>query len=214
MLHPPLEKEKKHLVQFRKSMNKFKATEDRTFSVVEYSQPFTFGRLNNDIIVLLSSLGITNDKLLAKQAEYFQWITDASHDVSRAVDFVSCVAQHPFDRSAGETNSGENQSMIENILLKGLDDPTVSGKVRKLQMSEIASFRKLETNKARSRIMIHKSRLLFGVCDPFGVLKEGQVHIRITTRGGASSPINCDVLVVRNPCLHPGTFQGRYLRQI
>jgi hypothetical protein len=207
MLHPQLDKEKKHLVQFRKSMNKFKATEDRTFSVVEYSQPFTFGRLNNDIIVLLSSLGITNDKLLAKQAEYFQWIADASHDVTRAIDFVSCLAQHPFDRSTDETNSGEKLSLIENILLKGLDDHSISGKVRKLQMSEVAGFRKLENNKSRSRMIIHKSRLLFGVCDPFGVLKEGQVHIRITTRRGASTPINCDVLVVRNPCLHPGTFQ-------
>jgi hypothetical protein len=53
-------------------------------------------------------------------------------------------------------------------------------------------------------MMIHKSRLIFGVCDPYGVLKEGQVHIRITTENGATTPINTDVLVVRNPCLHPG----------
>ena len=53
--------------------------------------------------------------------------------------------------------------------------------------------------------MIHKSRLIFGVCDPYSVLKEGQVHIRITsTRKGPTTPINGDVLVVRNPCLHPG----------
>jgi hypothetical protein len=54
-------------------------------------------------------------------------------------------------------------------------------------------------------MLIHQSRRLFGVCDPYGVLKEGQVHIRITSsRKGGTTPINADVLVVRNPCLHPG----------
>ena len=48
-------------------------------------------------------------------------------------------------------------------------------------------------------------RRLYGVCDPHQVLKEGQVHIRVTTgRKGPSTPIHGDVLVVRNPCLYPG----------
>lgn len=72
MLHPQLDAEGKHLAQFRKSMKKFTTTTDHTFSVVGHSRPYTFGRLNNDIIVLLSCLGVTNEKLLNKQDEYFQ----------------------------------------------------------------------------------------------------------------------------------------------
>lgn len=192
MLHPDLDKEtdveKKTLVQFRSSMKKFSTVENTTFSVVEHSIPYAFGRLNNDIIVLISSLGITHEKLLAKQEAYFRWIENASQDITGAVDFLSCLGQN---------------TLAERVLLNGLDDRAVSQKIRSLQMTEVNSF--LKKDKMRSRMMIHKSRLLFGVCDPYRVLKEGQVHIRIvSSRKGPTTPINGDVLVVRNPCLHPG----------
>ena len=188
MIHPELDREKKHLVHFRKSMKKFNAKTANTFSVVDYSTPYAFGRLNNDIIVLLSSLGVTNEKLLAKQEEYFAWIEEAASNHLRAVDFLSCLGKY---------------EEAERVLLDGLDDPKVFQKVQEAQRSEVAKFRK-DDGKPRTRMMIHKSRLIFGVCDPYGVLKEGQVQIRITTENGVSTPINADVLVVRNPCLHPG----------
>jgi regulator of nonsense transcripts 1 len=192
MLHPDLDKEnhneKKILVQFRRSMKKFSTVQNHTFSVVGHSVPYSFGRLNNDIIVLLASLGITHEKLLAKQEDYFRWIEDASKDITTAVDFLSCLGHH---------------DVAKDLLLNGWGDRAVSQKILSLQKTEVNSFLKKE--KMRSRMMIRKSRLLFGVCDPYRVLKEGQVHIRITTsRKGPSTPINGDVLVVRNPCLHPG----------
>ena len=188
ILHPELDREKKHLVQFRHSMKKFSEGTNNTFTVVEYSKPYGFGRLNNDIIVLLSSLGVTDDKLLKKQQEYHQWITEASHDVPRAVDFLSCIGQY---------------TLAERVFLEGMDDPGVLSQVRGAQRGVVASFRK--NDKPRAPIMVHKSRLLFGVCDPFRVLREGEVFIRITVgRLGESSVIHGDVLVVRNPCLYPG----------
>ncbi|KAF8439377.1 RNA dependent RNA polymerase-domain-containing protein [Boletus edulis BED1] len=187
MMHPEMDKEKKYLAKFRKSMKKFTTTQDHSFSVVGYSKPYAFGRLNNDIIVLLSSLGVTNEKLVAKQEAYFRWIEEASTDVAKAVDFASCLDQY---------------DVAERVLLNGLDDPTVSAQIRRVQMAEISQF--LKNERPRARMIIHKSRLLYGVCDPFKVLKEGQVHIRITSQKGATTPINGDVLVVRNPCLHPG----------
>lgn len=194
MMHPEMDKEKKYLAKFRKSMKKFTTTQDHSFSVVGYSKPYAFGRLNNDIIVLLSSLGVTNEKLVAKQDAYFRWIEEASIDVAKAVDFASCLDQY---------------DLAERILLNGLDDPTVGAQIRKAQMAEVSQF--LKNEKPRARMIIHKSRLLYGVCDPFKVLKEGQVHIRITSQKGATTPINGDVLVVRNPCLHPGTLTCTYL---
>ncbi|KAF9226166.1 RNA-directed RNA polymerase [Gyrodon lividus] len=187
MVHPEMDKEKKYLAQFRKSMKKFTTTQDHSFSVVGYSKPYAFGRLNNDVIVLLSSLGVTNEKLEAKQNEYLRWIEEASQDVMKAIDFASCL---------------ENYDLAERVLLKGLDDPRVTSDIRKAQMSEVSQF--LKNERPRARMIIHKSRLLYGVCDPFKVLKEGQIHIRITSRKGPTTPINGDVLVVRNPCLHPG----------
>lgn len=186
MLHPSL---KDKYAEFRHSMKKFSITpNDTTFSVVGNSEPYQFGRLNNDIIVLLSSLGVTNQKLLNKQREYFSWINEASTDPIKAIDFLACLGEH---------------AIAEKVLLRGLDDPTVADKVRGLQNREVNSFRK--NDKLRTRMIIRKSRLLYGVCDPFGVLKEGQVHIRVLMgKQGVTTPIYGDVLVVRNPCLHPG----------
>ena len=197
MLHPELDQEHKHLVHFRKSMKKFNTSTTNTFSVVDYSTPFAFGRLNNDIIVLLSSLGVTNEKLLAKQEEYFRCIEDAATNHLRAVDFLSCIGKY---------------EEAERVLLDGLDDPKVFARVQDAQKSEIAKFRKGESEKLRSRMMIHKSRLVYGVCDTYGVLKEGQVHVRVTSENGATTLVNTDVLVVRNPCLHPGFFLENRLR--
>jgi regulator of nonsense transcripts 1 len=190
MLHPELDRERKHFAQFRSSMKKFSKATNNTFTVVEYSKPYAFGRLNNDIIVLLASLGITNDNLLKKQREYHQWITEATSDVSKAVDFLSCLGKYP---------------LAERVLLEGLDRPQVLREVRSAQRGVISSFRK--NDKPKAPIMVHQSRLLFGVCDPFQVLKEGEVFVRVTVgRHGERSVIHGDVLVVRNPCLHPGEY--------
>lgn len=192
MLHPELDtikdQDQRVLAQFRRSMKKFSTTTNTTFSVVDHSLPYAFGRLNNDIIVLLSSLGISNESLLAKQEEYFNWISKASRDPIYAVDFLSCLGEH---------------DLAKRVLLDGIENDAISKKVSSLQRAEINNFKKRD--KMRARMIIHKSRLIFGVCDPYGILKEGQVHIRITsTRKGPTTPINGDVLVVRNPCLHPG----------
>lgn len=190
MLHPDLDKEKKHLVQFRKSMKKFSTTADHTFSVVNYSKPYSFGRLNNDVVVLLSSLGINNEALMKKQDYYFEWIASASEDPAKAFDFLSCDPR--------------TYQLAEKVLLNGIQDPAITKAIRDIQVNEISRFF-AENDKFKTRMLIHKSRRLFGVCDPYQVLKEGEVHIRITTaRYGPSTPIHGDVLVVRNPCLHPG----------
>lgn len=197
MLHPDLDKEKKDYVQFRDSMKKFTMTSDNhTFSVVDHSEPYSHGRLNNDIIVLLSTLGITNEVLLRKQKEYFNWIDTASTDLTIALDFVCSLGQYPI---------------AERLLLEGIDAPAVRQRIHDLQTSEVASFKK--NDRMRSRMIIRRSRLLFGVCDPDKLLQEGEVHVRITDAKGVGTIVQTDVLVVRNPCLHPGIPSGSCLTE-
>ena len=191
MLHPDLDKAKKNFVEFRKSMKKFNATVDHIFSVVNYSAPYTFGRLNNEIVILLSSLGISNQALLAKQQEYFDWVDKASSDPIAGFEFLSGMGR---------------QTSAERVLLEGIDSPNIAKEIKSLQKAEVASVHKDgDANKERVRMIVRKSRRLFGVCDPFRVLREGQVHVRITvSRLGSSTLKGLDVIVVRNPCLHPG----------
>ncbi|THU78485.1 hypothetical protein K435DRAFT_876581 [Dendrothele bispora CBS 962.96] len=92
-----------------------------------------------------------------------QRILEASTDPLKATDLLSSMDQYP---------------LAEKVLLDGLSDTNVQAALRRLQMKEIADFRN-ERNKQRSRMIIEKSRLIFGVCDPFKVLKEGEVYLRI-----------------------------------
>jgi hypothetical protein len=175
-------------VFFRKSQRKFNATQNNTFSVVDYSNPYAFGRLNNDIVVLLSSLGISNETFLAKQQAYHKWLQDASDHWETAFDFLCALNKY---------------EVAERLLLEGLDTVAVRKEIRALQNSELAGLRKKD--RLRVRTLLPKSRLLFGVCDPYGVLREGEVHVRVSIpRQGATTLTNVDVLVVRNPCLYPG----------
>ncbi|KAH9941433.1 RNA dependent RNA polymerase-domain-containing protein [Amylocystis lapponica] len=152
MLHPELNSD---------TMSTFGRND--TFSMVDHSVPYAFGRLNNDIIVLLASLGITSETLLAKQETYHHWEV--------AFNFLCALGQTEF---------------AERLLLDGIDS-------------------KDKREKFRSRMVVLKSRLLFGVCDPYGVLEEGEVYVRVSVpRMGASTLKNTQLLVVRNPCLHPG----------
>ncbi len=175
-------------VYFRKSQRKFIATQNNTFSVVDFSTPFAFGRLNNDIVVLLSSLGIPNETFLAKQKSYHQWVQGASESWEIAFDFLCALNKY---------------EVAECLLLDGMESVGIRREIRALQNSELAGLRK--NDRLRVRTILPKSRLLFGVCDPYGVLREGEVHVRVSIpRQGATTLTNVDVLVVRNPCLYPG----------
>jgi hypothetical protein len=201
-------------VQFRESMRKFKGVHDTSFAVVEYSkvghpfllwfcctdltQPYALGNLNDEVIVLLHTLGISAETLLRKQQQHLDFLSNVAQGDSRAAfQFLSYC---------------EKMDLAEKLLLEGV------GSVR----SQLASLVRQEyvkmlnkRNEQRCRILIPKSRLLFGVCDPTsksgqpGKLREGECFVRITYDGDgvARTIINTEVLVTRNPCLHPGDLQ-------
>ena len=186
MLHPELNKQ--CVAQFRASQKKFRATTDNTFSVVAYSVPYSYARLNNEIVVLLSSLGISSETFLQRQSHYHTWIREATTDWHVAFNILYALKQY---------------EAAERLLLDGLEFPEVQKKIRSAQTAEIGSFKK--NDKFRARMIIPKSRFLFGICDPYGVLNEGEVHVRVSEpRKGVTTLKNIEVIVVRNPCLHPG----------
>ncbi|KIM19468.1 hypothetical protein M408DRAFT_13453, partial [Serendipita vermifera MAFF 305830] len=190
MVHPDLDATRDGHVHFRKSMKKFKVTENNTFSIVEHSVPYVYARLNNDIVTLLSVLGITDEMLLQKLRSYLTWLTKVKTDLDAAISFLSSVNQH---------------EEVERVLLDGLDSPQVQRRLDGFLKKEIAAFKKADTEKDKLRLLVQKSRFVFGVCDPYQILEEGEVFIRVTMpRTGPATIHSCPVLVVRNPCLHPG----------
>ncbi len=136
--------------------------------------------------------------LLRKQTQYLQFLQNVTRgDSCAAFQFLSFVNQI---------------DLAEKLLMDGMN--SVLLKLRNLVKQEYAKMLN-KYDEQRCRILIPKSRLLFGICDPSsesripGKLKSGTCFVRITFDGDgeARTLINTEVLVTRNPCLHPGDIQ-------
>ncbi|KAF1948166.1 RdRP-domain-containing protein [Byssothecium circinans] len=185
-------------VQFRESMRKFKDASDHSFAVVDYSKPYAFGSLNDEVVVLLHTLGVSEEMLLRKQQQHLDFLSNVSQGDSRAAfQFLSYC---------------DRINLAEKLLLEGSEPvrSTLGGLVRQ-EYAKMLNKR----DEQRCRILIPKSRLLFGVCDPAskngrpGKLREGECFVRITHDGDGvgRTIIATEVMVTRNPCLHPGDLQ-------
>lgn len=148
--------------------------------------------------MLLHALGISAERLLEKQQQYLDFLDRVAEGrAMEAFQFLSLI---------NETQLAEKMLMggIETVM------PSLKGLVCREQSKTLNKY-----EEQRCRIMIRQSRLLFGVCDPTGtpskagLLKPGTCFVRITLdgTGEARTVINTDVLVTRNPCLHPGDLQ-------
>ncbi|KAI4088352.1 MAG: hypothetical protein LQ344_006137 [Seirophora lacunosa] len=179
------------LVQFRDSMRKVKDVGDHSFAVVDTSKPYSFGYLNDEVILLLHTLGVPESTFLRKQREYLVFLSTAADDPQKAFRFLSYMNE---------------PQLAEKLLLDGLE--SVKSTIRRHASSEHSRMLNKRAEQ-RCRILVPQSRLLFGICDPRDVLKPGECAVRATMdQGGVPRTIaGCDVLVTRNPCLHPGDLQ-------
>ncbi|KAK0741405.1 RNA dependent RNA polymerase-domain-containing protein [Schizothecium vesticola] len=137
------------------------------------------------------AISTMKETLLRKQQDHFKFLASARNDALLAFRFLAYVNR--FD-------------LAERVILESLDAvrPSVQSLIR-------AEHNKMINNRdeQKCRILIPQSRFLFGVCDAWGVLDEGECHVRITheSKGLPLTLMNYDVAVTRNPCLHPGDLQ-------
>ena len=178
-------------VQFRDSMKKVSGGIDLSFCVVDYSKPYKFGFLSDEIILLLHALGISRSTLLEKQLSHFDLLHAATRDARVAFQFLSYINE---------------PALAERVLMDGPE--SVKNNIRKYVAGELNKMVN-KKDEQRCKIFIPKSRLIFGVCDPRNVLKEGECGLKVTMveDGGAKTIVGTEILVTRNPCLHPGDLQ-------
>ena len=167
-----------------------------SFSVVGYSQPYTFGRLkcvasiltlcvtdlssnSADIVTLLSALGISNEVLLNKQRQHFETISKATADLDSAILLLSTNNISKVVQTLDFENEDAGRlRLVEDLIVKGLENKEIQRKLRKVQDAEMsAAVNKRGEEKVRA--IIRESRLLYGVCDDEETLKEGEVFVRI-----------------------------------
>lgn len=140
---------------------------------------------------MLSSLGIKSSVFARKQAEYFSFLEQSRVDHRCAFRLLSSLGL---------------AKEAERLLIEGWEK--LNKTVRKTIAQEYGKMLN-KRDEQKTRILIPKSRLLFGVCDQCDTLKPDECFLRVTLDefGTPVTIVGVNVLVSRNPCLHPGDLR-------
>ncbi len=142
-------------------------------------------------MLLLHSLGIPKEVLLEKQTSFLHFLDNATKDPTMAFAYL-CSINETF--------------LAEKLLMDGLEP--VSKQLKKFISQEQGKMIN-KRGEQKCRILVPSSRLLFGVCDHKDVLKPGECFVRVTLNadGRPRTITGANVLIARNPCLHPGDLR-------
>ncbi|CAF0846345.1 unnamed protein product [Adineta steineri] len=171
-------------IQVRPSMKKFTSTISTCLYVCDdgYSGP-RLGFLIKQYIILLSGLNIPDEIFLKKQQEHFDEILQMCDDMNIAMKYSLY-----FDRI----------DLIHHLLANNIQ--LIQSELESLQKKALESVEKL-------KIPITKSRLAFGVCDPYGILKPGEVYFRPTFNGRQFMIDSKICFVAKSPSYHLGDIR-------
>ena len=184
--------------EFRKSMEKFTCKESDDFYVVDYSKPYSYGRLNFQIITLLSVLGVPDKVFWEKQAYHYRRLQSMLTDTSVAFEYLLAKGKAELAGKLFENCSFTEQvtQYLNEEYQNKLETSKKANKTRKSDCSETKTFEKL-------RILVEKSRFVFAAADPTEKLKEQQCFFRPTI-GNKPTTIVGPIFMVRNPCYYAG----------
>lgn len=186
-------------LEIRKSMEKFRwlLPAPHPLGVVDNgnSKPYEVGSLNKQFILLLSSLGISDDVFLEKQKRYFEEIVSLTHNKEAAFTYLCAFGEINIAERLLETDQYDNEVLakVKKIQQRAYESPNrnTSGEKNKKSPAE------------RLKIPVKKSRNVFGISDPTNTLEYGTCFFQPTIRGQAK-PIVGNVVVAKNPCYSPG----------
>jgi len=206
-INPKLEGQ---IIKVRPSMIKFES-EHRELGVIRCSS-YSQGFLNRQIIILLYSLGVPKSvflKMLEKDISRYDYLTKKPNKAliennQFANDYLKkCYYFAP----------AVDSYVCNNLNL--LNDPILCTIVKTIAISRILDL------KLKGKIMDKFSAVLLGVIDETNTLEEGEVYINIRqdncspyknsnyseNNASSSGVIEGNILVTKNPCLHPGDIK-------
>lgn len=192
-------------MSLRRSMLKFES-KNRMLNVTKWSVSMPCF-LNREIICLLSTLGIKDEKIEEMQQEQLHLLGKMLTNREAALDVL---------QNLGIANS---KNILLKMLLQGYEpnaEPYLSMILQALYDNQLSDL------KTRCRIFVPKGRILIGCLDETGILDYGQVYIHLTV---TKAELECEdqsyfrkveektaivmgkVVVTKNPCLHPGDIR-------
>ncbi|KAJ4959767.1 hypothetical protein NE237_019677 [Protea cynaroides] len=191
-------------LSLRRSMLKFHST-DRMLNITKWSVSMPC-YLNREIISLLSTLGIEDEKIELMQREQIRLLDEMLINRQAALYVLECMG-------------GDYKTVLANMLLNGYEpsvEPFLSMMLRAHREYQLSDLR------SKCRIFVPKARVLVGCLDETGMLDYGQVYVRVTITNAerqssdhsffqkvdqTTSIIVGKVVVTKNPCLHPGDIR-------
>lgn len=186
-------------LSLRKSMCKYDS-ENKKLDVLAYSkyQPCF---LNRQLITLLSTLGVPDHVFVKRQQEAVDELNAILTDPIRAQEILDLMSP------------GETTNILKEMLSCGYmpdSEPFLSMMLQTFRASKLLDLR------TKSRVFLPQARSMMGCLDETRTLEYGQVFVQYSgsrTRqlfdSSASGSSRCSVIVgqvvvAKNPCLHPG----------
>ena len=173
-------------IYYRGSQKKFNVQPDETnnyFELCDYSR-YIQSYLNRQIIILLSALGIKDDKFIKKLDDYKNKLND--------VKFVLSLIHY----------SEWNQMFqkMNNCGINRIND--------RLSRTIIESNLDILYNdvKKKARIYVEESAYVIGIMDEYNILEYGEAYLQIK-RDNYNLILDKKCVVAKCPCLHPGDIR-------
>ena len=152
--------------------------------ILDYSQPHVNAYLDAKLVMLLAARGVQVEYLRALQTDYYRLLENMCND-SASKDY--------FLRLTGR-------------IIEGSRTCVDIGALRQEEVRNMVERNRSGTEVARVRILVPKARVVFGVRDPYGELKNGECYFKPTLLHGERSEFEAEkeAFVVRTPCYYPG----------
>lgn len=186
-----------HQVQLHESMQKFDIQEAIknaiTFMcVVDHSRPHENGYLDILLTMLLIDRGVLAEYIKSLQKDYYKLLKKMCKDKASADFFLRLTGRNcSVNRNlTTQLRQDEIDKMMDYV-----DDPE----------HEPPKLKRVP----RTYILVPKSRMVFGVCDPHGELNYDECYFKPTLFNDESEEFanKSKVIVACIPCYHPGDIR-------
>ncbi|XP_010531131.1 PREDICTED: RNA-dependent RNA polymerase 6-like [Tarenaya hassleriana] len=189
-------------LSLRPSMNKFHS-KHTTLEICSWTK-FQPGFLNRQIIILLSTLGVSDNIFWDMQEVMISKLNQMLEDTDVAFEVLT----------ASCAGHGNTAAIMLSAGFKPKTEPHLRGMLSSVRAAQLWGLRE------KTRIFVPSGRWLMGCLDEAGVLEQGQCFIQISTpsiencfskHGSRFSETKKNLHIVtgyvamaKNPCLHPG----------
>ncbi|XP_013789033.1 RNA-dependent RNA polymerase 1-like [Limulus polyphemus] len=171
----------------RPSMKKFEFSSS-SLEILNWSHPKPVF-LNRQVITILEQLGVPRNVFEKLQEKMLLKLTRSLYDERSALKLLkeNSKLKFPFKELA-------------SVGVSFLKDPFFRSIIQ-------AIYRRVTLDlieKSRIEIPIDKGRTMFGILDERSILEYGQIFVQYTELSGIRTVLQGTVVVLKNPCMHPG----------